>query len=109
MSFSKKRKSLGCFSTAMELMKEVDPSGDVNVVGQQDGTNAEMLADTMQATAKPVIGGSAATAKSMTSTSTLNSSVIHLTVRGIKYHKENIHSLERITLHREPENIHGTF
>ena len=32
---------------------------------------------------------------------------IRLTVRGIKYHEENIQSLDTITLEREPHNSHG--
>lgn len=37
-----------------------------------------------------------------------NSLKIHLTVRGIKYHKENLQALDSITLHREPTNEYGT-
>jgi hypothetical protein len=32
---------------------------------------------------------------------------IRLTVRGIKYHEENIQSLDTITIEREPHNSHG--
>lgn len=32
---------------------------------------------------------------------------IDLTVRGIKHYKENIRSLDAISLHREPQNVHG--
>ncbi|KAL9190182.1 hypothetical protein ACHAXT_007393 [Thalassiosira profunda] len=35
-----------------------------------------------------------------------NSFAVLLTVRGIKYHKENLESLDIITLEREPENVY---
>ena len=41
-------------------------------------------------------------------TTTSTNYTIHLKCRGIKYHKENLQSLDSITLEREPENEYDT-
>ena len=78
----------GGFSTASAIMKETQINPDDRVRNQQTKSN----------TLDPTTASN---------NNQSQPSTIHLTVRGIKYHDQNMHSLNPLTLHREPENNFG--
>lgn len=111
---SKKRKNFQGFSTAWEATPEVGFSTAKKVM--QEGNSALDAAGVQRVTARNDINAastegtksfSSTTKKSDPADFLQNLLTIHLTVRGIKHYKENIRSLDDITLHREPHNSHG--
>ena len=103
MSSSKRRKYFGGFSTAREFMNEINTADAPQQRNDGDNTNAAAGVLETQGN-KPV---PSEPTKAGSTSSDQSPFTVRLTVRGINYHKENIHSLDSITLHRETENSFG--
>ena len=95
--------AIGGFSTAKEFMENNANSNNSGMVGQ-------LKDDRKYSTLRGEGGGQSILTKTEENALQLDTKSlrIHLTVRGIKYHKENIQALDSITLHREPTNEYGT-
>ena len=93
----------GGFSTAKEFMENDTNTNNSGIVGQ-------LKDDRKYSTLRGEGGGQSILTKTEENALQLDTKSlrIHLTVRGIKYHKENIQALDSITLHREPTNEYGT-
>ncbi|KAL3785984.1 hypothetical protein ACHAW5_005363 [Stephanodiscus triporus] len=98
---SEHRVAFGGFSTAKKVMQEVNSALDVAGVQRATASN-----DINAASTEGTKSFSSTTNKSDPADFLQNLLTIHLTVRGIKHYKENIRSLDAITLHREPHNSH---
>lgn len=93
----KKRKTYGGFSTAKDVFKRTERYAPAASAGADSSSaNGEKVALCPSQNTGTPTGPSE------------NEVKVNLLVRGLCYHKENINSLESISLHREPTNLFDT-
>ena len=105
----------GGFSTATKVMRREMKMNSSDIITKENiPTSSEDVLTAMtvtgeQSTAIQEENSEASVAKQSVAKPSLLDELmtIRLTVRGIKYHEENIQSLDTITLEREPHNSHG--
>lgn len=108
----------GGFSTATKVMRREMKMNSSDIITKENiPTSSEVVLTAMtvtgeQSTAIQEENSEASVAKQSVADGTKPSLLdelltIRLTVRGIKYHEENIQSLDTISLEREPHSSHG--
>lgn len=102
------RKVQGGFSIAKNVMHKKESVVDEIEVRQVDATNSNMKINAESESEGTKSCSSSSKQKADPADFLRNLLTIDLTVRGIEHYKENIRSLDAVTLHREPQNAHGT-